>query len=160
MRRTFARTLTILAAAAALVFQQAAAAAPQAATITDNATVPIEFITTSCSGEPVIINGESHVVFHATGTPGGQQVARFHINFRLSGESASGARYVVNETVNSTETRDADGAPSTFASVSHLNVVSTGGAENLRVRTTIHTTVNANGEITATSFEFTTECGG
>lgn len=160
MRRTFARVLTLLAATAALVFQQAAGAAPQAATFTDNTTVPVEFIATSCSGEPVIINGESHVVFHATGTPSGHGVAHFHINFQLSGESASGTRYVVNETVNSTETRDADFMPSTFSSVAHLNVVSQGGGENLRVRTTIHTTVNANGEITATSFEFTTECGG
>ena len=160
MRRTSARLLTLLAAAAALVFQQAAGAAPQAATFTDNQTVPIEFIATSCSGEPVIINGESQLLYHATGTPSGHGVATTHISFQLSGESASGTRYVVNETVNSTETRDADFMPSTFTSVGHLNVVSQGGGENLLVRTTIHTTVNANGEITSTSFEFTTECRG
>lgn len=160
MKITTARVLMLLAAAAALVFQPAAAAAPQAATITDNQTVPVEFVATSCGGEQVVINGESHVVFHATGTPGGHQAAKFHINFQLSGESASGTHYVVNETVNSAETRDADGAPSTFTSVGHLNLVSTDGTENLRVRTTIHTTVNANGEITSTSFEFTTECSG
>lgn len=163
MRRSSARSLTLLAAVAALVLQAAGAralAAPQAATVTDSETVPIEFFATSCTGEPVIINGESHLVTHFTGTPGGQQVARFHINFRLSGESASGTRYVVNESVNSTETRDADGAPSTFTSVSHLNVVSTDGTENLAVRTVIHTTVNANGEITSVTFEFTTECRG
>jgi hypothetical protein len=164
MRRTFARTLLLLAAAAALVFQAAgptpASAAPQASTITDNETVPVEFINTSCEGEPVILSGESHVVFHATGTPDGQQAVHFHINFQLSGEAASGTNYVVNETVNSTETRDADGAPSTFTSVGHLNVVSTDGTDNRYVRTIIHTTVNANGEITSVIFEFNTECHG
>ena len=160
MRRTSARMLMLLAAAAALVFQNAAAA-PQAGTVTNNMTIPVEFINTSCGGEPVILNGESHVVFHATGTPGGQVVERFHVNFQLSGEAASGTTYVVNETVNSTQTRDvADSAPSTFTSIGHLNVVSQGGGDNRLVRTVIHTTVNANGEITSVTFEFTTECPG
>jgi hypothetical protein len=139
---------------------RAASAAPQAATFTDNMTVPIDFIATSCTGETVIISGDSHVVVHGTGTPSGQSVFRTHIQFQLSGESASGTRYVVNESVNFTETRDADGAPSTFTSAGHLNVISQGGAENLSARTLIHTTVNANGEITSVTFEFTTECRG
>jgi len=158
MSRTFARLLVLFAATAGLAFQ--GAAAPQAATFTDNTTVPIEFVATSCTGEPVVISGESHVLFHATGTPSGHGTATFHINFQLSGVSASGTRYVVNETVNSTETRDEDFIPSTFTSVGHLNVISEGGTENLAVRTIIHTTINANGEITSTTFEFMVECRG
>lgn len=159
MRRTIVRlflvaTVAALAAAGAL----APRAWAQASTVTDNQTIPVEFINTSCGGEPVILTGEAHVVFHATGTPGGQQVERFHTNFQLSGEAASGTRYVVNETVNSTTTRDADGAPSAFTSVGHLNVVSTDGTDNRYVRTLIHTTINANGEITSVIFEFETEC--
>jgi hypothetical protein len=162
MKRTFVRLLVLLAVSA-LVSQGAgprAAAAPQAATFTDNSTVPIDFIATSCTGEQVIISGESHVLIHATGTPSGHGTFKTHIQFQLSGESASGTRYVVNETVNGTETRDADFLPSTFTSVGHLNVISQGGGDNLSVRTVIHTTVNANGEITSTTFEFTTECHG
>jgi len=163
MRRTSGRLLLLVAIAAALVFQAAgprASAAPQAVTFTDNTTVPIDFITTACTGETVIISGESHVLMHATGTPGGHGIVKLHINFQLSGDSASGTHYTVNETVNGTETRDLDTAPATFISISHLNAISAGGGDNLRVRTTIHTTVNANGEITSTSFEFTTECNG
>jgi hypothetical protein len=160
MKRTFVRLVAVFVFAASSVGAAGPRAAAQAGVITDNQTVPVEFINTSCEGEPVILTGESHVVFHATGTPGGQQVAKFHINFQLSGEAASGTRYVVNETVNSTETRDADGAPSTFTSVGHLNVVSTDGTDNRYVRTLIHTTINANGEITSVTFEFTTECQG
>ena len=156
MRRTFVTMLLVVAASAALVLQ--GAAAPQASTFTDNETVPVEFINTSCQGEPVILTGESHVLFHATGTPSGQQATTFHINFQLSGEAASGTRYVVNETVSPTDTRDADGAPTTFTSSGHLNVVSTDGTDNRYVRTLIHTTVNANGEITSVIFEFETEC--
>lgn len=162
MRRTSARLLTLLAAAA-LILQAAgwpAAAAPQATTFTDNATVPVEFVATTCTGETLVISGESHVLFHATGTPSGRGVAKLHIQFQLSGETASGTRYVVNETVESTETRDADFMPSTFTSAGHLNVVSMGGTDNLLVRTLIHTTVNANGEITSTTFEFSVQCRG
>ena len=159
MRRTFVRLLLVAAvAAAATAWAAVPRAAAQASTFTDSETVPVEFINTSCEGEPVILTGESHVVLHATGTPSGQQVFTFHINFQLSGEAASGTRYVVNETVSSTDTRDADGAPSTFTSVGHLNVVSTDGTDNRYVRTLIHTTVNANGEITSVIFEFETEC--
>jgi hypothetical protein len=159
MRRTFARLLLLLAVSAGLV-SQGATAAPQTSTLTSNQTVPIDFIATSCTGEQVIISGESHVLVHGTGTPGGHGTLTTHIRFQLSGESASGTRYVVNETVNSTETRDADFPTSTFNSVSHLNVISQGGGDNLHVRNIFHTTINANGEITSTTFEFTTECNG
>jgi len=158
MRRTFVRLLLLVAAAAALATQ--GVSARQASTLTDNETVPIEFFAVSCTGEQVVINGTSHVVFHATGTPSGNGTATFHINFQLSGTSASGTRYVVNETVNSTETRDTELAPATFTSIGHLNVVSEGGAENLATRTIIHTTINADGEITSVIFEFETECRG
>ncbi|MDQ3806404.1 MAG: hypothetical protein M3416_21555 [Acidobacteriota bacterium] len=158
MRRTFARMLMLLAASAALVFQ-GTAAAPQASTITDNMTVPIDFIATSCTGETIIISGESHVVVHATGTPSGHGTFKTHIQFHLSGESPSGTLYNANETVESVET-GGDGTAFAFNSVGNLNLVSAGSEDNLIVRTRIHTTVNANGEITSTNFEFTVECQG
>jgi hypothetical protein len=158
MRRTVVRLLLLLTATAALATH--VASARQTSTVTDNQTVPIDFITTTCTGEVVTISGESHVLFHATGTPSGHGVAQSHIDFQLSGVSASGVSYVVSETVNSTETRDADLMPSTFTSVGRLNVVSQGGADNLSLRTLIHTTINANGELTAIVFQFETECRG
>lgn len=136
-----------------------APAGAQATTTTDNATVPIDFIATSCTGETVIISGESHVVTHLTSTPGGHSTLKIHIQFHLSGESASGTRYVANETVNSTETSSAGGAH-TVTSIGQLHLISQGSADNLVVRTTLHTTVNANGEITSTNFEFETDCQG
>ena len=132
----------------------------QASVTTDNLSVPIDFIRTACNGEVVIISGESHLVVHSVGTPGGHVIITTHIQFHLSGTGASGTRYIANETVNGTETRDADSAPHTLTSVGQLHLIAQGSGDNLSVRTTIHMTVNANGEVTATSFEFTTDCQG
>jgi hypothetical protein len=133
-------------------------ASAQASVITDNRTVPIDFIATACNGETVIISGESHVVVHSTSNPN-HNTLKTHIQFHLSGTSASGTEYVANETVDSIENSSAGGAQ-VLNSVGQLHLISQGGGDNLVVRTTIHTTVNANGEITALSFEFTTDCNG
>lgn len=162
MNRT-AKLFILLTLTATLVLpcltNSAAAQGGGAFTATDVETVPIDFIATSCTGETVIISGESQVIVHLTATPNGGGVFTTHISFHLSGESASGTRYNANETVNSTETHSVNGAQ-TLTSVGQLHLISEDGTDNLTVRTTIHTTVNANGEITATSFEFQTECNG
>jgi hypothetical protein len=158
-RRIFTPALLLACSLALAVSVATPRAAAQASTITDNQTVPIDFIATACDGETVTITGESHVVVHATLTPAGTTNFVTHIQFQLSGVSASGVRYEANETVNTTSTSGAGGS-TTFNTVGQLHLISQGGADNLVVRTTIHVTVNANGEITATSFEFTTDCNG
>ena len=50
--------------------------------------------------------------------------------------------------------------PKVVAELDGDPLIAQGSADNLFVRTTIHTTVNANGQITATSFEFEVECQG
>lgn len=128
-------------------------------TLTDNQTVPIDFIATSCNGETVIISGESHVLVHATATPSSNVTFTTHISFHLTGQTASGTIYHAEETVNSTETTSANGAYN-LTSVGQLHLISEGGTDNLTVQTIIHTTVNSNGEITSTTFEFQTQCQG
>ena len=133
----------------------------QATVITSNTKVPIEFFNAnSCTGDQVTINGDSHLLFHANGSPGGHSNAKLEINFALQGvNAASGIKYVVNETVTATTESSADGA-FVFHTVGHLNVISQGGADNLLVRTEIHATFNANGELTSSNFVFTVECRG
>ncbi len=133
----------------------------QATVITSNTEVPIEFFNAdSCTGDQVTINGTSHVLFHANGSPGGHGNEKLEINFALQGvNAASGVKYVVNETVTATTESSADGA-FVFNTVGHLNVVSQGGADNLLLRTEIHVTINANGELTSSKFVFTVECQG
>jgi hypothetical protein len=158
-RRIFTPALLLACSLVLAVSVATPRAAAQASVITDNQTVPIDFIATACNGETVTISGESHVVVHATNTPGGTSNFVTHIQFHLSGVSASGVRYNANETVNTTSTSGGNGS-TTFNSVGQLNLISQGNEDNLVIRTTSHVTVNANGEITATSFEFTTDCNG
>jgi hypothetical protein len=134
---------------------------PQATVINTNTEVPIEFFNVnSCTGDTITINGTSHVVFHSTATPSGNTNAKTEINFSLQGVgSPSGNHYVVNETVTGTTETTANGT-SVFNSVAHLNVISQGSADNLKVRTEIHATFNSNGELTSSRFDFTVECEG
>jgi hypothetical protein len=147
-----ARVFTLIA----LVVLVCAPAYAQATVTNDNVHVPIDFITTSCSGEEVIISGESHVVQHSTGN-GNASIAVVHINFHLAGTGASGTRYVVNEHVQGVTTSS---SANTFTSEARLVAVAQGNADNLIIHTFIHTTTNANGEITSQTFEFETECQG
>jgi hypothetical protein len=131
----------------------------QATTSTDNTTVPIDFTATACNGETVNISGDSHVVVHLT-TNTNNTTFKTHIQFHLSGTSASGVQYNANETVDSIEQTPIDNGAHVLNSVGQLHLIAQGSADNLVVRTTIHTTVNANGQITATSFDFQVECQG
>jgi hypothetical protein len=157
LAKLFLLTATLLLLAPA----GAAEARAQATVITSSTRIPIEFFNAnSCTGDEVTINGTSHLLFHANGSPGGHSNEKLEINFALQGVSAaSGVKYVVNETVTATTQSSAGGA-FVFNTVGHLNVISQGGTENLRIRTEIHATFNANGELTSSKFVFTVECQG
>jgi hypothetical protein len=162
MNGKFLRLRLILACALALALSALAPpprAEAQATTITDNTTVPIDFTATACNGETVNISGDSHVVVHLTQNDN-HTTFETHIQFHLSGESASGIKYVANETVDSIQQTPINNGATVFNTVGQLHLIAQGSADNLVVRTTIHTTVNANGQITATSFEFEVECQG
>ncbi len=128
----------------------------QASTIITNQRVEFDFLVTNCSGEPVIFLGEAHVIQQATGNQNGGH-SFVHINFSLQGESASGTRYIANEQLNGIEVTN---GATVFQNDGRLNAISQGPEDNLRVHTTIHFTVNANGEVTAEQFEFESECQG
>jgi hypothetical protein len=151
----FSLALTLLALAGP------AEAKAQATVITSNTRVPIEFFNVnSCTGDQITIEGTSHVLFHATTTPSGHSNEKLEINFALQGVNAtSGIKYVVNETVTSTTASNVNGA-FVFNTVSHLNVISQGSEDNLLLRTEIHATFNANGELTSSKFVFTVQCRG
>jgi hypothetical protein len=138
-----------------------AEARAQATVITSNTRVPIEFINAnSCTGDQITIDGTSHVLFHVTTTESGHSNEKLEINFALRGvNTTSGIKYVVNETVTATTASNVNGA-FVFNTVSHLNVISQGSEDNLLLRTEIHATFNANGELTSSKFVFTVECRG
>lgn len=134
------------------------AAAPlfgQAIVTQENAWVPIDFVITACNGEEVIFTGESHVVQHSTGS--NASVGIVHINFHLVGVGASGTRYIVNEHVNG---ENIFAGADTFTSEARLTAVAQGNEDNLMVHTFIHSTINANGELTTETFVFESDCQG
>jgi hypothetical protein len=96
------------------------------------------------------------VIQQATGNKNGSHFF-LHINFHLEGTSASGTRYEVNEQVDNIEVLTGG---TVFQTGGHLNAIATGPEDNLAVHTTIHFTLNANGEVTAERFEFEADCRG
>jgi len=160
MNRIFMRLSLICALASMLSLTCALPnVSAQAFVTTDNVVVPIDFIATACDGQTITISGESRVIVHTTTSDSGQTTFKTHIQFHLAGEAPDGTRYVANETVDSIET-SGTGSATTLTSIGQLNLVSQGSSDNLRARTTIHTTVNANGQVTSTSFDFTIDCNG
>lgn len=128
----------------------------QATSTQENIRVPIEFQITSCTGEVVNFLGEMHILQHGVGNANSGHFT-LHINFHLEGTSPSGTRYVVNEHVNSSST---SAGAQTFTNEARLVAVAQGPEDNLIVHTFIHTTVNANGEVTSERFVFESDCQG
>lgn len=149
MRARFASLIVLLLLSSPALFGQAS-------TIITNERVEFDFLVTNCAGEPVVFLGEAHIIQQATGNENGGH-SFVHINFSLQGESASGVRYIANEQLNGIEVSN---EASVFQNSGRLNAIAQGPEDNLHVHTTIHTTVNANGEVTNTTFEFETECNG
>ena len=156
MHSSNTRTLVLFVCALALGLS---GLVPPVAADTTQITEPIDFIATACNGETVTLTGEATTIVTVGEDGSGGRAVTTHIHFHLEGTSASGTHYIANETVNGVDV-GAGGSPSTFNSVGQLHLISQGGGSDLTVRTTIHTTIDANGNITAQSFEFETVCTG
>lgn len=155
--RLFSLVFAIIAVAT-LAF--AASARAQASVTQSNETVPINFITVDCNGQTILADGDSHVVQHSVVDANGTVHFSSHIDFHLKAVTivnGQEVRHTINESV---ESQNNFVGATTFSSVGSLHANTSGSTDNLVIRTTIHTTVNANGEVTASSFEFETECRG
>jgi hypothetical protein len=96
-----------------------------------------------------------HVVEHATQTRGGNLHRAFHTNLSFKGVgSLTGAKYSINHTSNQhINSNEAAAGNETFAL--HFNVIAQGRVPDIPFRVVSHVTVNANGEVTATTFKIT-----
>jgi len=90
--------------------------------------------------------------------PSGQIRVAAHQLLTAQGEGTSGTRYSFSDTLNSTFFFAPDSAPSVYTQITVDNVIAQGNAPNYQVHTTNHQTINANGEITANTLDFTAEC--
>jgi hypothetical protein len=153
--RAFGR-VAIAASAAAL-----ALAGPANAT-TANVKVPFDGLPAGnvCNGEELTLYGNAHLVQHGDFVEGDTQHVSFHLNMqgvRAIGSFGNEYRFVQSQQSIQQSTA---GAANEMTLEETMNVVSKGGEVNFAIHETLHTTINANGEVTADPFSFHVNCNG
>ena len=97
---------------------------------------------------------------HSVVDEGGGVHLDTHIGFHLKAVTLVAGEptlHVINESVKARRTFV---GATTFTSEGILHANTSGKTDNLVIRTIIHTTTNANGEVTSMKFEFETDCRG
>jgi hypothetical protein len=141
----------------------AGGALAQATTQTFEIKVPLDGqeIVNPCTGEPVQLTGQRHILFHITEDANGGFHAVTHLQLQgVSGTGlVSGQRYKVVG-VTRDESYFAPGELRETMIIHRFHIVSGGPSDNWLVNETIHVTFNANGEPTAEVLNFHTTCEG
>jgi hypothetical protein len=157
------RTSGVLAVLGALLVvvlgATAAAAQAQATPEHENFRFPFEFsLSNPCSGEFVVFNGTSSGNITTFTDSSGQ----FHLTvldlITGQGQGESGNRYRFSDTLNTSVISAPDFAPFVITQTLTDRVIAQGNAPNFVLHTTVHTTVNANGEVTANTVKSSAEC--
>ena len=152
MRRT-SRLTTLLAALLVLAATAAAASASGGTTITR---YPETGSTISCNGSLIatVTGGYFQIVVQATQTPSGADHIIMEANAQgVQATTPTGTKYVIPGGFH-IEVNVTPGATTSNYSAP-LNVIGQGGAPNFTTRAVVHTTVNANGDVTASVDHFT-----
>jgi hypothetical protein len=117
--------------------------------------------TFTCSGEIITVEADVHLLARVTEDASGGSHLGSTITVFFRGESASGDRYI-GPSAQTTQILVSPTAANNHTETSHQNLIRLGeGAapgDDLRVRAVFHFTLNANGELTASKFDFTSEC--
>ncbi len=103
------------------------------------------------AGEVVLLSGNLHVLTFFTTSSNGNTTIRTHFQpQQLTGLGlTSGASYQGTGVTQSTQTFTSP-APWTFTFINNFRMIGQGPGNNFMVHQTTHTTVNANGDVTAT----------
>jgi hypothetical protein len=123
----------------------------QATTFTSNEKVPLDQIVDNpCTGEPLLLTGELHFLFHETVDANGG----LHVQIHFQPQGVSGTGLVSGEQyrgvgVTRSEEYIPPGEVREFTSVNRFYLISAGPSDNLQETATLHVTFNANGEPTA-----------
>lgn len=153
MRRT-SRLTTFLAALLVLAATAAAASASNGTTITRS---DVTGSTISCDNGSLIATvtaGSFQTVVHETQTPSGA----YHIIIEATAQGVqaatpSGTNYLIPGGFHSEQNVTPGATTSNYSAP--LNVIGQGGAPNFTTRAVFHTTVTANGDVTASVDHFT-----
>jgi hypothetical protein len=152
-------SLVVMGTALALAAGMALA---QATTETFNEKVPLDLVADNpCTGEPVHLTGQLHILFHITEDANGG----FHVQAHFQPQGVSGTGLVSGEQYRGVGvTRDGAYFPpgelreTTF--VDRFYFISKGPSANMLAKATIHVTFNANGEPTAEVIRVDLKCAG
>ena len=130
----------------------------QATSTTTNTEMPFTATLTDCNSQPVVISGTMHMVTQYTvSSNGGTHV---HINTNWQDVSGTSGTTTYRAHSNNHSHFNSNGAQSEVTTIDDVRLVSAGSTDNLKVRITMHTTINANGEVTASFVTFEVVCNG
>jgi hypothetical protein len=115
-------------------------------------------IVNPCNGESVTLSGRIHTVVQDTQDAAGGTHSVVHVNFQgIGGQGTSGARYRFTGLNTQVVTNETLGASVTTTVVS-TRLVGQGPVPDQVMHLLVHTTINANGEVTASISEVQSEC--
>ena len=157
------RALLALAAAAALALPASAAAEGTSTTFTQHVDV-VNKTADPCVGKPAgsaVFDGFLQQTLHiSTDANGGQHVTNM-IDNHLQGTSATGVRYVLANGGTTYQENDTSGGATEFTFIQDSHFIATGPdthTDDLNLQIVNHVTVDANGDVTASTFEFHDVC--
>ena len=136
----------------------------QAETIMDNDRSTFNLTSGTCGEELAQIQGTLHTVAHTTIDATGVRHIRGHFNEQGQGEGTiSGDKYVFHDVFNLREnlTGDEPGDHVTFTVTETAKLIrqgSTTPTDDQQVKSLVHVTINANGEVTADVVKIEFEC--
>jgi hypothetical protein len=136
----------------------------QAETIMSNDRSTFNLLSGTCGDELAQIQGTLHTVAHTTIDATGVRHIRGHFNEQGQGEGTiSGDKYVFHDVFNLRENLSGDdpGDHLTFTVTETAELIrqgSTTPTDDQRVKSLVHVTINANGEVTADVVKIEFEC--
>jgi len=160
MSPTPGKRFTAVALATALVLMGLALPPNARAAVVVNVKAPLTFVAViPCSGDAVLLTGDLHTLITAeTDKNGG---LHFKDHFQPQGISGigvpSGAKYQATGVTQDHENIHS-GLASEFTFIDNYRIIGQGPGNNFLFHTTVHVTVNANGDVTATVLNTSVDC--
>ncbi len=130
----------------------------QATSTTTNTQMPFTATLTDCLGQPVVVSGTMHMVAHFTMSANGG--THLHINNNWQNVSGSSGTTTYRAHSNNHFDFNSNGAQSEVTTIDDVRLISAGPTDNLKIRVHMHTTINANGEVTSSFTRFEVVCIG
>jgi hypothetical protein len=126
--------------------------------VTTNSRTPADFTVATCGPDVVTLVGEMHLVVRRNVDSAGGLHLGMHSSGRYVGVGASGTVYSMN--LNDEQSVNLTAGAHEFTFETQELVVSRGSQPNFDAHLLIHTTLNADGEPTADTFDLRQSCNG